>query len=89
MKYTDDPHAPEKTKEDCAPGTPHINFFAEAGVDVVVINPSPRNGLFQVTVSLADGDSVERVKAKLAKEVKAIKGNVRSNVMLLPLFLSS
>lgn len=75
MKYTDDPEAPEKTREDCAPGQPHVSFSVEVGVDVTFINPTAMNGLFAVTATLADGDSVERVKAKIAKEVKSIKGN--------------
>lgn len=43
---------------------------------MTLANPTPLSGLFSVTVRLADGDSVERVKAKLAKEVRAIKGEV-------------
>lgn len=74
VKFTDSPEASEKSREDCAPGAPHINFSAEPGVDVSFVNPTPLNGLFTVTVSLADGDTVERVKAKISKEVKAIKG---------------
>uniref|UniRef100_A0A1E1WN91 Leucine--tRNA ligase ubiquitin-like domain-containing protein n=2 Tax=Pectinophora gossypiella TaxID=13191 RepID=A0A1E1WN91_PECGO len=73
VKYTDDPEAPEKTREDCTPGQPHINFIAEPAVDVTCINPTAMNGLFSVAVSLNDGDSIEKVKAKIAKEVKAIK----------------
>ncbi|KAL0884166.1 hypothetical protein ABMA27_016174 [Loxostege sticticalis] len=73
VRFTDSPDASEKTREDCAPGAPHINFFAEAGVDVTFINPTPLNGLFTITVSLSDGDTVEKVKAKISKEVKAIK----------------
>jgi hypothetical protein len=74
VKFTDDSEVSEKTHEDCAPGAPHINFFAEPGVDVSVVNPTPLNGLFEVTVSLADGDTLDKVKAKISKEVKAIKG---------------
>lgn len=74
MKFTDSDEAPEKTREDCAPGQPHINFSAEPAVAVCVANPTPLNGLFSVTINLADGDSVEKVKAKIVKEVKAIKG---------------
>lgn len=74
VKYTDDPEAPEKTREDCAPGQPHVSFSVETGVEATFINPSPHNGLFTVSATLADGDTIERVKAKITKEVKAIKG---------------
>lgn len=73
VKYTDDPEAPEKTREDCAPGQPHVSFSVETGVEATFINPSPHNGLFTISATLADGDTIERVKAKIAKEVKAIK----------------
>lgn len=74
IKFTDDPEAPEKTREDCAPGQPHVSFSVEAGVDATFINPVAMNGFFTVSATLSDGDTVERIKAKIAKEVKAIKG---------------
>lgn len=77
IKHTDCPDAPEKTREDCAPGQPHVNFSAEPSVSVNVVNPTPLSGLFTVAVDLVDGDSIEKVKAKIAKEVKAIKGEFR------------
>ncbi|XP_053599926.1 leucine--tRNA ligase, cytoplasmic [Plodia interpunctella] len=73
VKHTDSEDTPEKTKEDCAPGQPHINFTAEVGVVVNFINPTPLNGLFTVPVNLIDGDTVDKVKAKIVREVKAIK----------------
>ncbi|XP_013185912.2 leucine--tRNA ligase, cytoplasmic [Amyelois transitella] len=73
VKHTECADAPEKTKEDCAPGQPHINFTAEVGVRGSFINPTPFNGLFTVHVDLVDGDSVEKIKAKIVKDVKAIK----------------
>ena len=74
VKHTDAADAPEKSREECAPGQPHVTFVAEAGLDVPFVNPTPLNGLFTVTLTLVDGDTVEKVKAKIAKEVKAIKG---------------
>ncbi|CAG9091449.1 unnamed protein product [Plutella xylostella] len=73
VKHTDSPDAPEKTKEDCSPGQPHVSFYTEPGVAVSIHNPTPLSGLFTVTLTLADGDTVEKVKGKLAKEVKAVK----------------
>ncbi|RVE52289.1 hypothetical protein evm_003079 [Chilo suppressalis] len=73
VKYTDDPEASEKSREDCAPGAPHINFYADPGVDLTVINPTPLNGLFSVTVGVSNGDTVEKIKTKIVKEIKAIK----------------
>lgn len=73
VKHTDSPDSPEKTREECAPGQPHVNFSAEPAVAVSVVNPTPLSGLFSVNIDLADGDTVDRVKAKIAKEIKAIK----------------
>ncbi|KOB74537.1 Leucyl-tRNA synthetase [Operophtera brumata] len=73
VKYTDEPEAPEKSREECAPGQPHVTFSAQPGVAVSVVNPAARSGLFTVTLTLADGDTVAKLKTKIAKEVKAIK----------------
>lgn len=74
MKYTDSAEAPEKTREECAPGAPHVTFAAARRVTLALSNPAPRSGLFSVALGLADGDSVAKLKARLAKEVKAVKG---------------
>lgn len=76
MKHTDSEDVPEKTREDCAPGAPHISFLSEPRLALVLSNPVPRSGLFTLTLGVADGDTVEKVKARLAKEVKAIKGKL-------------
>ncbi|GBP07012.1 Leucine--tRNA ligase, cytoplasmic [Eumeta japonica] len=73
VQYTDSPDTPEKTREDCSPGQPHISFSTERGVLINVINPVPLSGLFTVTISLTEGDTIEKIKGKLIKEVKAIK----------------
>lgn len=73
VKCTEDPGAPEKTREDCAPGLPHISFSAAPAVPVALVNPEPMSGLFTVRLALADHDTVEKIKAKIVKEVKAIK----------------
>ncbi|XP_045521179.1 leucine--tRNA ligase, cytoplasmic-like [Pieris brassicae] len=62
VKHTDSPDTPEKTIEDCAPG-----------LTVTFTNPTPMSGLFTISVTLVDGDTVEKIKAKIAKEIKAIK----------------
>lgn len=77
VKYSDSEDAPEKTKEDCAPGNPHISFFVETGVLVDLINPQPQSGLFSVNIKLFSGDTIAKLKNKLSKEVKSIKnGNL-------------
>ncbi|XP_047517549.1 leucine--tRNA ligase, cytoplasmic [Pieris napi] len=73
VKHTDSPDTPEKTIEDCAPGSPHVNFIAEPGLAVNFTNPTPLSGLFTISVTLVDGDTVEKIKTKIAKEIKAIK----------------
>ncbi|XP_045521124.1 leucine--tRNA ligase, cytoplasmic-like [Pieris brassicae] len=73
VKHTYSPDTPEKTIEDCAPGSPHVNFIAVPGLTVTFTNPTPMSGLFTISVTLVDGDTVEKIKAKIAKEIKAIK----------------
>ncbi|KAL4709328.1 hypothetical protein ACJJTC_007060 [Scirpophaga incertulas] len=73
VKFTDDPAASEKTREECAPGAPHVTFLAERGVRVALLNPQPLSGLFSASLHLLPGDSVDKLKLKLAKEVKAVK----------------
>lgn len=73
VKYTDSEDTPEKTREDCAPGQPHISFSVEAGVTVNLINPTPQSGLFSISINLVNGDTIEKVKSKIVKEVKTIK----------------
>lgn len=73
VKYTDSADAPERSREECAPGQPHITFSAEPALPLVLLNPTPLNGLFTLSVDVADGDTVDKLKAKLAKDVKAIK----------------
>ncbi|XP_052738186.1 leucine--tRNA ligase, cytoplasmic [Bicyclus anynana] len=73
VRHTDSDGAPEKSREECAPGSPHVTFASEPRARVTLLNPAPRSGLFAAALALADGDSVARLKAKLVKEVKAIK----------------
>ncbi|XP_072941496.1 leucine--tRNA ligase, cytoplasmic isoform X2 [Epargyreus clarus] len=73
VQYTDSPGAPERTREECAPGAPHASFAAARALRLRAVNPAPRVALFAAALPLAHGDSVERLKARLAREVKAIK----------------
>ncbi|XP_045459482.1 leucine--tRNA ligase, cytoplasmic [Melitaea cinxia] len=73
VKYADSAEAGEKTREECAPGAPHVTFAAARRVALALANPAPRSGLFAAALGLADGDSVAQLKARLAKEVKAVK----------------
>ncbi|XP_053983912.1 leucine--tRNA ligase, cytoplasmic isoform X1 [Hylaeus volcanicus] len=71
VKYTDE--APEKTKEECCPGSPYMNFFCKPGVTVCVINPQKCSGLFRLYIKIANEDSVANVISRISKENKQIK----------------
>lgn len=78
VKYTTSDDVPEKTKEDCAPGNPHISFTTDEGVLVTLVNPDPQSGYFTVTIKLFTGDYIEKIKTKLGKEIKSIKNGTQS-----------
>lgn len=71
IKYTDE--APEKTKEECCPGAPYINFFVLPGVLVNISNPDPCNGLFRTSIKIQEGDRVSNVVSRIARGNKRIK----------------
>ncbi|XP_036329061.1 leucine--tRNA ligase, cytoplasmic [Rhagoletis pomonella] len=67
VKYTDDPSAPEKTREEVRPGSPFIAFMIAPNVTVELVNPVERSGLFQVNTVICEGDTVKQLIEKLAK----------------------
>ena len=71
IKYTDE--APEKTKEECCPGAPYMNFSTKQGLSVCVINPQKYSGLFRINIKITDADTVEDIISRILKENKVIK----------------
>ncbi|KOC69270.1 Leucine--tRNA ligase, cytoplasmic [Habropoda laboriosa] len=71
IKYSDE--APEKTREECCPGAPYINFSTKPGISVCLMNPQKCSALFRTTIKLSDTDTVEDVTSRLLKENKQIK----------------
>ena len=72
--FTDDPTAEEKIKEDCVPGSPHITFYYQQGVDIDFVNSQPCSGLFEVKLSVISGDTPSKLANRLTKYYKQIKG---------------
>ncbi|XP_032511836.2 leucine--tRNA ligase, cytoplasmic [Danaus plexippus] len=70
-----DEDAPERTRTECAPGSPHASFFTHVtpAADVVLLNPDQRSGLFTVSLKLGEGETLDSLKEKLAKQVKGIR----------------
>jgi leucyl-tRNA synthetase len=69
VRYTDDPEAPEKTREEVRPAAPFIMFSVKPFVGVALENPTPRSGLFTVQLKVSEGDTTKTLKEKLAKEI--------------------
>lgn len=69
IKYTDDPNAPEKTKEEVRPGFPFIAFSVSPFVAVYLENPVPMSGLFSVRTTITSDDTVKTFYEKVAKHI--------------------
>ncbi|XP_006610431.1 leucine--tRNA ligase, cytoplasmic isoform X2 [Apis dorsata] len=73
IKYTNE--APEKTREECCPGAPYMNFSVKLGIPVFIINPQKYNGLFRMTIKVANADTVENIILRISKDNKLIKNS--------------
>lgn len=69
IKYTDDPSAPEKTKEEVRPGSPFIAFSVAPFVPVCLENPIPMTGLFSVRTTITSDDTAKSFYEKVAKHI--------------------
>lgn len=72
IKYTDE--APEKTKEECCPGSPYINFIVKPSVPLSLINPQKYVGLFRMNLKIYEDDTVSNLIKRILHEHKHIKG---------------
>jgi len=72
--FSDDKDADDKIREDCVPGVPHITFYNQPGVVVNFINPQSLSGLFEVKLSIVEGDTPSKLANRLTKFHKQIKG---------------
>lgn len=80
IKYTDE--APEKTREECCPGAPYMNFSVKVGIPVFIINPQKYNGLFRMTIKIANTDTVENIISRISKDNKLIKSMQLINIII-------
>lgn len=69
IRFTDDSTATENTKEVVQPGNPFISFSVKPSLKITLENPIPRSGLFTQQVNIGDGDTVDGLKEKLAKNL--------------------
>lgn len=69
IKFTDDPTASEKTKEEVRPGIPFIIYTTKPSVRVTVENPIPRSGMFTNFLNVSEGDTTLALKEKLVKSL--------------------
>jgi len=73
IKYTDE--ATEKTREECCPGAPYINFFVKPIVlkPIYIINPQSCSNLFELSMQISTA-TVADIVFHIVKENKHIKG---------------
>lgn len=69
IKFTDDPAAAEKTKEEVRPGIPFIAYTTKPSVRVTLENPVPRSGQFTHFLNVSDGETTRVLKEKLVKSL--------------------
>lgn len=69
IRFTDDPTATEKMKEEVRPGIPFIVYSTKPSVKIVLENPIPRSGLFTQYLNVSDGETTKTLKEKLAKNL--------------------
>lgn len=67
IRFTDDPTASEKMKEEVRPGIPAIVYTTKPSIKVNLENPVPRSGLFTQFLNISDNDTTKGLKEKLAK----------------------
>lgn len=72
IKYTDE--ANEKTKEECCPGAPFVNFSTIPGVLVNISNPQIFKGFFSMSLMVYSSDTIANLISRISKENKRIKG---------------
>ncbi|KAL6254270.1 hypothetical protein P5V15_014885 [Pogonomyrmex californicus] len=70
IKYTDE--APEKTKEECCPGAPYINFFIKPVISVRLINPQSCSSLFELSMEIST-ITAKDIISYIVKQNKHIK----------------
>uniref|UniRef100_A0A2R5L832 leucine--tRNA ligase n=1 Tax=Ornithodoros turicata TaxID=34597 RepID=A0A2R5L832_9ACAR len=80
LKYNHE--ASEKIKEECSPGQPYIVFSHAQSAHLRCINPQPCNGHFELLVPVLDGDTLEKVISRMAKQHSPLLAN-KYNVTLL------
>ncbi|XP_014609108.1 PREDICTED: leucine--tRNA ligase, cytoplasmic [Polistes canadensis] len=68
IKYTDE--APEKTKEECCPGFPYINFSLKPSVQMCLINPQKYIGAFSMHFKIYENDTVSTLIERIVHENK-------------------
>ncbi|CAG0889606.1 unnamed protein product [Cyprideis torosa] len=59
--------------ESACPNTPLIGFSALATGSIVMKNPQPRNGLFEIALPVLNGDTVAHLKKRLLKFSRNVK----------------
>lgn len=70
IRFTDDPSANEKLKEEVRPGNPMIAYTTKPSIKINLENPVPRSGMFTQYLNVSDGDTTKLIKEKLAKNLK-------------------
>ncbi|XP_077984982.1 leucine--tRNA ligase, cytoplasmic-like [Glandiceps talaboti] len=71
VKFSEE--ADTKIREECCPGKPFSMFSSQPSVDVRISNPQASSGHFNLVVPIQEGDTLEKVTTRMAKQERGIK----------------
>lgn len=80
VRYSDDPSADDKIREDCVPGVPHVTFCHQPGVYLDFRNPQPQSGLFDARLPVWQGDTPLKLASRIVKYHRHIKDPKRVTI---------
>lgn len=65
--------ADARVREQCCPGEPLVVFSTAPSVPLMLVNPQPMSGHFQLQLPIMQNDTVDRICARVARQQRGIR----------------